>query len=463
VLRRRVIIAFIAFGLILAGCGGGSNSVPVPRESSPPPKALNDNWSSFAGDYADRGDGAAAATVLTSQNVGKLQLRWTRALNEAAYSSPVIYNGTLIFVTHTTGTVYALDSTTGNILWSKTLGGQVRMTPTIADGMVFVGTHLFTSPSPGVYYPAPSDLYALDLKTGTQVWKAHVGGTIRASVVVANGKVFAGIAGGDGPTCLHGGVVAVDEFTGAPVWSWYVDPNSGKGGSVWSPLAYDGSHLIFGTGNTCEGPVSTANGVVALNLNGTLAWNLVSANSLTDDDTGGGATLHNGTAYIINKNGTLYAINEYTGSLQWTKYLGASDGNGGIATPSTDGSTIFIATGTPAASPKAVTAAEKFFRRPMTNVPTGSPQGALYALDMMGGVKWSVQSQAKMASYVTIVGNIAFADIDDKIEALDVATGQVLWSHSAGALINAGPVVVPSGVYTVDSNGNIYAFGLPKS
>ena len=40
-------------------------------------------------------------------------------------------------------------------------------------------------------------------------------------------------------------------------------------------IAYDGTHPIFGTGNTCQTPIMTSNGAVSLNPDGTANWDMV--------------------------------------------------------------------------------------------------------------------------------------------------------------------------------------------
>jgi len=53
--------------------------------------------------------------------------------------------------------------------------------------------------------------------------------------------------------------------------------------------------------------------------------------------------------------------------------------------------------------------------------------------------------------------------LDTNMDALDINTGSVIWSFAnpVGTLFDAGPVVVPSGLYIADERGNVYAFSLP--
>ncbi len=49
---------------------------------------------------------------------------------------------------------------------------------------------------------------------------------------------------------------------------------------MWGSIGFDGSRLMFGTGNTCQTPVTTANGAAALDLNGHLLWSVVAEQKL---------------------------------------------------------------------------------------------------------------------------------------------------------------------------------------
>ena len=50
--------------------------------------------------------------------------------------------------------MYALNASTGAVVWSYATGGYVRSSPTVADGVVYVGSY-------------DHNLYAFDLLGGT--------------------------------------------------------------------------------------------------------------------------------------------------------------------------------------------------------------------------------------------------------------------------------------------------------
>lgn len=455
---------FASASALLSACGGGGSSAGSAAAVLTPTvlhgsNVVGDDWITFAHDYSRTGY-ESQPTGITESNVSGLKLRWSRQLAAGLYTSPLVFGGNVI-VTSLTGTVYDLAASTGTVLWQRTIGGEIRATPTIdpANGMVFVGNRLSMANG----NPAPSDVFAIHLVDGSIAWQATVNGLTHGSPIVANGEVFVPTAGGDPGSCINGGITALSESTGSMVWRWAVDPNTGGGGSVWGSPAYDGSHLVFGTGNTCETPVPTANGAVALDATGTqLGWTYTAINdSYIDDDTGSGVLLTGGNAVFMNKNGTLYAVNEQTGAKAWSTALGAADGNGGFATPTSDGVTIYAAAGyiKDGASAQPIKDCDSTKRIPVTHAISGY-YSKLYAIDQYGAVIWSRQMTVRLDGYVALTGGMGFAGLDDQMLALDSATGKVLWSFTSPNASNfeASPVVVPSGLYAADMGGVVYAF-----
>jgi hypothetical protein len=437
--------AILAFGIaiattLLAGCGGhGGPSSPLPV-ASVAPVAPSDDWTTFAHDFRRSGY-QPQVTGISAATVSNLKLAWTANLHDQADSSPLAYHG-MIVVASEFGNVQAFSAGTGAPLWHTAIGGSVEMTPTIDGDTLFVGNRFADSTG----NPVPSQYYALDLTSGTVKWKITTNGLTHGSPVATGGRLYFGTSGGDPPQCLQGGVTAVDESTGSTIWHWYVDPNPNEGGSVWSPISFDGTRLYFGTGNTCEGPITTADGAVSLTLDGKIAWNYTEDSfSQGDDDTGGGVLLSNNRATVVNKDGFLISVAEGDGFLGWHNHLGAVDGAGMFSTPATDGSTIIVGAG-------------------YTQLPTSTSPGQcrVVAVNFQGTVLWSQTFASPMYGYAAINNGVAFITADHTLEAVNVRTGKVLWQYTSPNRFRASPVVVPSGVYAVDRGGIVYAFKLPE-
>lgn len=465
---RWVLVSALSVSL-LYGCGGSTVVPSSTGAAGANPTIVGDDWITYAHDY--KRDGMESQNVgLTTSNLSDLSLRWSINLQSPVYASPLVYQGT-VYVATDGGVIYALNENTGAIIWQRSLGESIRMTPTIdpQSGLLFVGTHDVQGP-----VPEPSAFYALDLLKGDIVWQVAFPGVVHGEPVAAGGRVFIDVSGGDPPYCIQGGVWALNESSGATLWTWHVDQSASEGGGVWAPISYNGTSLIVGTGNTCQSPVSTANSVVALNpADGSLQWTfLAEPNSLDDDDTGGGELLYNGGAYFINKNGTFYGINGADGSEKFSTQLNTDDGYGGFFQPTTDGSTIIASGGTyltPSATASAATRQDDtnpldmWPIRHRSDASTGQ-YGNLVGMDFAGVIKWQIATQNPLpGGYVAIADGMAFATIDNTLTVLDPETGAKLWSYTSADLITGGPAVVPSGIYFADNSGDVYALGLSSS
>jgi len=76
------------------------------------------------------------------------------------------------------GTVVALDSNTGGILWSFDMRGAGVFTPTVANGVVYVVGW------------EDKRLYGLDAKTGQPLWSYELPANGNTPAVIASGKLY---------------------------------------------------------------------------------------------------------------------------------------------------------------------------------------------------------------------------------------------------------------------------------
>ena len=224
------------------------------------------------------------------------------------YAQPVVVGSTVIVATEH-DRVYGIDTVTGVIRWSQTVGTPepfgaignniffiispeigVTSTPVVdpATNTVYVmartwdGTHASSG---------QSLLHALDVSTGAERsgWPVQIAGTAsndpssafnapwelqRAGLTLLNGWVYAGFAsfGDDGP--YKGWIVGVSTTTGAQTLWTAATGASSIGGGIWqsgSGLMSDGPGRLFvATGN---GPAPDGDSVLRLDqqLDGTVA------------------------------------------------------------------------------------------------------------------------------------------------------------------------------------------------
>ena len=116
-----------------------------------------DSWPMFRG--GQRLLGRASGALADS-----LVFFWKFKTNGEVRSSPAIEDG-LVYVGSSDANVYAIDLATGQQLWAYRTADAVEATPCVVGGSVFVGS-------------SDSFLYALDAKDGSLKWKYETEGEI---------------------------------------------------------------------------------------------------------------------------------------------------------------------------------------------------------------------------------------------------------------------------------------------
>ena len=172
--------------------------------------------------------------------------------------------------------------------------------------------------------------------------------------------------------------------------------------------------------------------------------------------------IHDGQAIFINKNGSLYQLDSATGIRARSTWLGAAGGEGGFATPTSDGANIIEGAGyfssAQARIPTEVCLYASAKRRP----DDPSMTSKLVAVNPAGYIIWGIPMNNAINTYVAVNNGIAFAGMDNNVDAISTSSGNVLWQFRAADVV-VGDAVVPSGVYAVDASGNVYALSLPPA
>jgi outer membrane protein assembly factor BamB len=110
------------------------------------------------------------------------ELLWRYQLHASSLSFNAYHNN-VIFISDTSGYVYALDSSTGVLLWEKKIGTTIDISsPTLSGGLLFIGTRDFEE---GAFF-------ALSETTGDILWKYTVGASVTAPPSIADGMMLCG-------------------------------------------------------------------------------------------------------------------------------------------------------------------------------------------------------------------------------------------------------------------------------
>jgi outer membrane protein assembly factor BamB len=346
------------------------------------------------------------------------------------------------------------------LAWRAELGGTIEFSsPVVAGGYVYVG--LADEQQRGT-----AGVYALNAVTGASHWFYRTDASIKHSVTVSGGLVYAATAEGE--------VVAIDAAGGERKWKYDFD----RPMDTWlfaSPLV---SREVVYTG--------TADRFVALEAaTGKLVW--------SDDHPAGvwlachsSPTAGDGLIYAdFNDQSGLFAFDARTGKLRWRQptysSLHATPAfSGGIlytvardrvlAVSPEDGSTRWKSPsigGNCASTPTVVDG----------KVLVGTSDGTLVALSAAdgsqcwrcGGSPGSPRSPLSFSPYQgvsspmiatpAISGGVAYVGTaGGRLLAVDVKTGRELWHCDLGSPIVSSAAISGNAVYVATYDGTVYAF-----
>jgi outer membrane protein assembly factor BamB len=179
--------------------------------------------------------------------------------------------------------------------WKYQTGGAVPSSPSIADGIVYVGSH-------------DKNIYALDADTGSKIWNFTTGYKIYSSPAVVGGKVYTGADDGN--------IYCLDAKTGAQLWK-----NTDPGDIYWMASGATATFTIRSSPTVVGGRVYV--GSLDKNLycidadSGTTLWTFESGGFIVSSP-----AVVDGAVYLTR--GQLYKLDANNGSVIWQKELGSS-------------------------------------------------------------------------------------------------------------------------------------------
>lgn len=469
------VLVLISLLTSLSACGTSlrqaavSDPITTTAPTATPALPTGNDWTQYRFDTV--GTGVNPEHTITSVTAPQLAPRWIAGVifgGHSFESTPAVYDGTVYF---TNGdSLFALDLRTGKEQWRYN-DSPPSKAPNLSSSVAI-------DPQTGIAYYGTTDarVFAVNIKTHRLVWQVSLAqqgaGYIWSSPLLANGKVYLGLASQDDHPCVRGAAYALDTVTGKTVWVHYTVPATQLGGGVWSSITADAdAHaLLVTTGNACDYPTDTPvqggesnadqDAILALDWNtGATIWRYtaVSNDAGEDLDFGQGAVTYTlqGQKFVVagNKFGTMYALNPpvsgNTPSLAWSHAIAVPGyfGEGGIFTPPTyQNGVIYVAGGpTPDNSCK---------------------QGAIWALRAdTGDAIWTQCTTSQVVGPPSITGDVLFVGMHQQLVAYHTLTGQVLWQGVlngdvwGGASISHGFVIVG----TVIGNSRLYCFAVPST
>lgn len=221
--------------------------------------------------------------VIYAINAISGEIKWQQTMSAATYGAgPVVgADGKVFLGTEDAAGTLTCFTPNGTVAWTATLGKAVKAAPAVtSDGVVYALVDGGT-------------LYALDAATGSEKWKATQSGNSGGVAVDAEGNIYMG--------------------TNAGIWSY-----TSSGTLRWS---CDTGHKVTERGGSlalCDGilyaTLKAKGGVAAVNMaDGKTLWTYATPTN----DSYHPVVDAEGTVYICEKNGGLYAIKK-DGTLKWS-------------------------------------------------------------------------------------------------------------------------------------------------
>jgi outer membrane protein assembly factor BamB len=411
--------------------------------------AVAGGWPAYLGGPSH--NSISADTAITPANAGTLAQTWhwtppapnSGQPSAALYASPTVAGGR-VFIGSNTGAFYALSESTGTRVWSRDLGHTANLTCS-SRGITSTAA-VAPDPSRGgastVYVVSPKGaLFALDAGTGVVVWKKQLNPTSTtqnayyawSSPTLAAGHIYVGLASQCDQPLVRGGVVEVNQGTGAILHRYWSIPSGQVGASVWTSVAAtsDGLSVFATTGNGDEvAGHNQGDSYSIVRLNGTTMarsdiWTIPQSDLPADSDFGGSPTLFSepigGTSTQLvgacNKNGVFYvwrANNLSTGPV-WRRQI-QTPGTC-FAAPIVDGQSLFQPGGA-------------------TTIANSSFKGSVRRLDAAtGAVQWEtgIGAQAMASASLDSAGVLAVPTYDSSTGA---ANGVYLLNEQTGVVLS---------------------------
>lgn len=328
---------------------------------------------------------APAINVRTGKGTAT-ELVWRFACEDEVRSSPHVRDG-MVYVGSYDTNLYALDAMSGEFRWKRATLGGVSSSPATWSDLVIVGSE-------------DGQVYALDARKGNVKWTFRTGRAVRSSPRIEDRIIYIG------SDDQH--VYAIDGQNGRQLWKY----------RAWMPVR---SSCGIGQGMVAVG--SSDGHVYGLDaFNGGLRWKhraqqgVISSPAISD-----------GLVFVGSMDNTLYALDGEGGWPVWR----FKTGHYVNASPVVVGTRVFV----------------------------GSVDGSFYALEAKTGkLHWKYESGTQITSSARVVdGKVYFGGVDGKIYCLDASSGALIWQYQTEGAVVSSPAVANNIVYIGSLDHHVYA------
>ncbi|WP_336329992.1 outer membrane protein assembly factor BamB family protein [Haloarcula sp. CGMCC 1.2071] len=310
--------------------------------------------------------------------------KWVFETGGDVKSSPTVVDGTVYVGSHD-NKLYAVDSVEGGKKWSFKTGGEILSSPMVSDGTVYIGS-------------GDNNLYAVDTESGEKRWQFQADDEVNSSPLVLGGTIYVGSSDGN--------LYAISEESGEEQWRFETHRSV-----ISSPVVSNGN-VYFGSENLYAVDIQ----------DGSEQWRLSIPGYVYSSPTVVDGTVYGGC------NSGVYSVNAQSGEEQWTFEI---DHVVNSSATYFDG-TVYI----------------------------GSYVGNLYAIDAESGAEqWRFETGVEVFSSPSVANDTVYFGESSagKLYAVDAMNGEEQWQFEAKYFFESSPTVVDGIVYIGCNNGNLYA------
>ncbi|MBI4722592.1 MAG: PQQ-binding-like beta-propeller repeat protein [Candidatus Stahlbacteria bacterium] len=376
-------------------------------------------WSKFRGNPQNTGYTQELITP-------PLAPAWQFNTGGAIISSPAIANG-IIYIGTRDSALYAVSSSSGNLIWMCKTQGWIDGTPVIGNQKVY-----FTS--------RDGYLYALRATDGKIQWMYRTNGINCSSPLIVGKRLFFGA----GFPCTD--IYCLYSDNGMKLWN-----KSFKQPVYSSPCYMD--NVIFIGANDGK--------FYALNPDGSIKWSVSTAGGVYFSS----PVVGDSFVYCVpgDYDKKAYALNKETGTIKWVNSLGSKDIGHYISSATLLRVSEDMANKIVTSSPYSYVSSPALDRATLY-VCSGYPTLSIYALDIYNGnLKWQKEigkaSDIGFCSSPIITDTIVWVGSGSGIlYAFSALTGDSLWAFSLGSPIISSPAFANGSIYVATQGGKITCF-----
>ncbi|MFV9507220.1 MAG: PQQ-binding-like beta-propeller repeat protein [Oscillochloridaceae bacterium umkhey_bin13] len=329
---------------------------------------------------------AAPTAPAVIKGANRTELVWKFTCEDEVRSSPCLAGGMLFVGCYDTN-LYALDATRGEFRWKYATEGGISSSPAVWQDNVIIGSE-------------DGAVYCLDMRRGGLRWTFRTAKAVRSSPRVDDRVIFVG------SDDQH--IYAIDGMRGTAIWKY----------RTWNPIrssACINGHVIFIGGD--DGHVYCIDA-----RNGGVKWK-----QRTQQPVRSSPTFAEGLVFVGSLDQNLYALDAEGGWPAWRfrtgHYVNSS--------PFVVGTRVFV----------------------------GGVDGILYALEIKTGrLVWKYEVGSQITSSPRVEsGRVYFGAVDGNVYCLDAGQGTLIWRHLTNAAIVSSPTIAEGVVYIGSMDHHVYA------